>query len=871
MSQEKSNIGLEENRYNITKLLGKGGFGEVYLAWDNQLERQVALKVIHKYAGDLKQEAKALAKLSHENIVGIYDIIQWESSPAIVMEYIDSGISFTPERLKHLTLAEFLSFYLPLLAGVEAIHEQHLIHGDIKLSNILIDHRGKVKLTDFGLAQHESCNNNHSHSQQNTFDSKENEENTVSDKIVGSWECLSPEQLRNKPLTAATDIFSLGTILFSALFGYHPFVITGDSQATRKAIETGAKFHGITPKNKELEPFIHICQQMLQINPKRRPTIKQVQALFQPYGEFVTTNALGIASEETQSLDASPDNTWVSVLKQRSTVITTLIFAGAIAATISGYFRVFEPIKSTLVIPTLAESLAHSNKVDKDGKPITPELQKILVEKEKAMTVIMDDELTDSVLADPKRRLVTKREWRGNRDWQQVAESLLVDEIVFGQTQCNEFESCRFTLSKYSRKERKVVDNVSIDTPTDNILEVSEVISSMTDNMLGGYRNENTEKRATQEELEHYLRYRANLDKLSNTELITALEGMIEKGTSFNTAYAYLGKLYLKEYEVTREHDWLLKTKTIADRISHTISGLELLFWMNIEKKQFTKAQEILDQIRQLPAIDQSYLVLRNSFLKFESGDKTKAVNYLLSQNNIRKNARYYHTLVYMLNDLARNEEVLSYTEQWLQLEPENRNAKEYQLVALIFLGDLRKALDIGLKLQTENANQLVLDNLSLIYLLQGDFDQCIKILSNLLKANPDNRNILYNLAEAYRGQKNNAKANDLFKQFVTATLKFSDLQWQDHAYLALSYAHLKQTNEALLSMQNMSAQALASGNSSDGMYYLLSSHIYSLLGQNKAALINAKEALRKGQGLHWFNLPWLAELKAQLELKAAN
>lgn len=860
---------LHIQRYKTIRLLGKGGFGDVYLGWDCQLERHVALKIIRKMNENLLSEAKALAKFSHENIVAIYDIIEWEGHSAIVMEYVESDSPFTLESLKYLPIDKFLEFYTPLLDGVDAIHSAGLLHGDIKISNILLDKSGKLKLTDFGLSQYNQPKNHSIMQLKNkaavmSHISRANNIDVCSEsvgngsKIKGSWECLSPEQLQDQPLTTATDVFSLGIILFSAIYGCHPFEVRNDPSGTRKRLVKGVDFSHYEVNNSTLSPFVGICREMLGMNPKRRPSVHEVKEVFSSFSVLrVSDSSCSLTSE---TLEITPSKNGENKIKN---ILIFLVASIALCSFIFVFFGdTFKKPKATLVIPTLIDSLDVNNQ-----DVIThSDVKDLLAEKEKALAIVVDDGLMDSVLSDTKRRLVSKREWRGDRNWHQVAESLLVDEIIFGEVSCQKVELCTLNIFVYNYDQNKVVQNKVAEVPSKNILEMSEVVQTITGNILGKSRVGQKLHPVSDSTLKKYLEYRTNSQHLSQESLLDAMESLVKNNKNFDVATAYLGRLYLEQYGRTKEVVWLKKTKSTADLIGNTIGGMELLYGVYLEQKKIEKARAVLKQLGQLPAIDHTYLVLKKSMIMFEAGEKQEAIKYLLQESSIRKNERYFHTLAYMYKSLARYQKVFECVGEWLKLNPSSREAQEYHLISTIHLGKLDEALSIGLLLNSKYDNPLVLENLSLIYLLKGNFKESIAALSKLMKVNPDNRIIVYNLAEAYLGNNNIERANQLFYRFIEITTELGELQWRDHAYLAQAYAHLGYVTEALLSLQDMSEKALMSDDADDGMYYLLSSYIYALLGQNQAAVVNGVKALKKGQGYHWFNLPWLTNLRKGLD-----
>ncbi|RME43183.1 MAG: serine/threonine protein kinase [Deltaproteobacteria bacterium] len=210
-------------RYQIKRILGEGGMGEVYEAFDTKLERPVAIKrtlpIIRTKPNTMRRfltEAKSIARLRHKNVVQIYDIIEFKDDPCIVMEFIEGPSLFRLiTRKGRIPLEETLSLIEEIADGLSAIHAEGVVHRDIKPSNILLDRWGVPKLIDFGLAKildpvGESR-------------SRLREGITISGTAIGTWEYASPEQMKNaKRVDARTDVYSLGATMYHMLTGDAP-------------------------------------------------------------------------------------------------------------------------------------------------------------------------------------------------------------------------------------------------------------------------------------------------------------------------------------------------------------------------------------------------------------------------------------------------------------------------------------------------------------------------------------------------------------------------------------------------------------------------------------------------------------------------
>jgi eukaryotic-like serine/threonine-protein kinase len=204
---------LFDGRYRILRKLGSGGMANVYLAEDEELGRRVAIKILNeRYASDdsfnerFRREAKSAAALSHPNIVSIYDRGEGDGRPYIAMEVVE-GRSLKELILQRgpLPIAEAVEYAKQILHAVRFAHRNGIIHRDIKPHNILLGAEDRLKVTDFGIARAGAS------------------QMTEVGSIMGTAQYLSPEQARGAPVTAASDLYSVGIVLYEMLTGKTPF------------------------------------------------------------------------------------------------------------------------------------------------------------------------------------------------------------------------------------------------------------------------------------------------------------------------------------------------------------------------------------------------------------------------------------------------------------------------------------------------------------------------------------------------------------------------------------------------------------------------------------------------------------------------
>jgi len=204
-----------DNRYKVIEKIGVGGMADVYRGYDELLGRTVAIKILHAnfasdegFVGRFKREAQNAGRLSHPNIVNMYDVGYDQGYHYIVMEYVEGQTlkEYIQEQGK-LSVDEAVKFAVAIAEGLEHAHAMGIVHCDIKPHNMLITKSGRLKVTDFGIAR--------AMNSQNTM--------MYTNSVMGSAHYLSPEQASGKAIDGSTDIYSLGVVLYEMLTGRVPY------------------------------------------------------------------------------------------------------------------------------------------------------------------------------------------------------------------------------------------------------------------------------------------------------------------------------------------------------------------------------------------------------------------------------------------------------------------------------------------------------------------------------------------------------------------------------------------------------------------------------------------------------------------------
>jgi eukaryotic-like serine/threonine-protein kinase len=314
-----------DGRYRVVRRLGSGGMADVYLAEDQQLGRQVALKLLYRHLAEdaqfverFRREASSAAGLQHPNIVGIFDRGEWDGTFYIAMEYVEGRTLKDVIRERGPAPAEAaVDVVLQILRALRYAHQRGIVHRDIKPQNVLIDEDGRVRVTDFGIARAGAS------------------DMTETGSVMGTAQYLSPEQAQGRAVDGRSDLYSTGIVLYELLTGRVPFDAESPVSVALKQVSEPP----VPPRelNPEIPPALEaVVLRALEKDPARR---------FADADEFI--EALHAARAAPDVVPAAP----VEVIEEepdRSRWWLWLLALLALAAIAVGLYLLLKPDQVTV-------------------------------------------------------------------------------------------------------------------------------------------------------------------------------------------------------------------------------------------------------------------------------------------------------------------------------------------------------------------------------------------------------------------------------------------------------------------------------------------------------------------------------------------
>jgi serine/threonine protein kinase/tetratricopeptide (TPR) repeat protein len=871
MTERPSTIGP----YALEKRLGAGGMGEVYQAYDQRLDRRVAVKVIRsgQTASEtarerFRREARAVGRLSHPSIVQIHDIVETEEGDAIVMELI------LGESLAHrvaggpLTVAEATRIGRQIAEGLAVAHERGIVHRDLKPENIMLAESGQAKILDFGLAKQ-----------------LEGEVSLTQDqRVVGTFRSMSPEQARGFAVDARSDLFSLGILLYEMLAGKSPFEASSTLDTlTRICAHRQAPLREGNPAIPE--PLSALVDQLLEKEPSRRPlSAREVAAALASGG----STAGSAAGEPGDTGETGTGSSAATTQAESQPWVSRLTPAGPLSS--PGYLARRPVLRWTVLLSLVAvlaavflwrmegspePSRSQSPRATSPETPLRVALRRPEIRAagtEPAATLLaasLESALLRSLLGFRGLSPLPPAESKDvPGSPMEIARALAAQEVLTSRLDCVR-ERCEVALERVRGSDGRVLwssRGFSVDPERPYLLEEA-VAGYLADAYQGFPRQaEAAHLEVRPEDYTKYLHLRQAFEdkrpgeSLSPDALLAELAALRASSPRFLDAYVFESEVRQQRFKSRQEEadldhaaELLGRARQLSPADPRPLAGQ---FGVALLRGQWDRAEEALAALERLQPGDSGLLVNRARLLeKRGQGEKAlilmrEAVRRFPSWRNLLRAARMESAQGHFA---AAREDV----EALLKNVPESYDGLTL-LAEIEFLhGDLHRAAELYSRLVERYPRPVERSNLGTVEMYLGDYRAAETNFRQVLQAEPKNALTLLNLADTVNLQGRPEEAATIYRQ-VASEASLAATDWQVLSARAQALAHLKDGPGAVEAVQKMlrigpeGAQTACEA-----------SLVYVLLGDRNAALYNARRAVEQGIEPRMFALPWFDPLRS--------
>ncbi len=838
--------------YTLGERLGAGGMGEVYQAYDERLDRWVAVKLIRSDHLDkptvrerFRREARAAARLSHPSIVQIHDVVESDESDAIVMELVDGESLSSRIARGPLPVPEAVRLGKEIAEGLAAAHAKGLIHRDLKPENVMITAEGRAKILDFGLAK-----------------LLEGEAALTADhRVLGTFRSMSPEQARGLPLDARSDLFSFGLLLYEMLTGTSPF----EGASTLDTL-TRICTHRQAPL-REMSPAIpaalsDLVDRLLDKEPARRPggareVAGALGALADPSYAGATLIDPGLPWSASQPLSPGspappapsshgygagrPAVRWALVLVLLAVLAGVVLWQAERPRPAPVRPR---PAPIDVAVPTPRINSGAGEDVELFAAGLRLALLQGLLSFAEVRP--LDPQQSDEATGTPR----------------EIARALGVGEVVTSQLDCAN-GICQVSLRRVAGDDGRLLWAGTFSSSADQGASLPEAVQGYLKEAYQGWAVSAplAPLEVRPEDYAEYLRLRRDHESrkgLSVEPLLGKLADLRRSSPHFLEPFLFEAELRQQRYTEGRNPadleiaaSLLRAARELAPRDPRPLFNE---FGIDLTAGRLDAAEQALASLDALLPGDPRVLSRRARLLE-KRGEPDKALDVMalaLQRQPSWRNLFYTAGMEYRLGRIAAAR--AHYTEL-LERFPGKYEAQSRLAQIELFNGSPARAVELYRSLLQRSTETTELSNLAYAYMLLGRWADAEEVLRQALKGDPDSPFVQLNLADVllYRGRR--AAALELYRQALAATAEDSS----DPEILstrAQALARLGNGPAAIAATQRLLRLA---PDSPQAAYD--AALVYLLLGDRASAVYNATRALEHGIEPRFFAVPWFAPL----------
>lgn len=834
--------------YNILGRLGEGGMGEVFLAFDERLDRKVAIKRVRggdlsaKRRQRLQREAQMAARLSHPAIVQVHDFVTEDEIDHIVMEYVDGPSLRKLLKAGPLSPGVVLPLACEIASGLAEAHRMGVIHRDLKAENVLITPSGHAKIADFGLARRQDGE----------------DRLTASNAVLGTYRTMSPEQARGEPAVPRSDLFSFGVLLYEMLSGRSPFH-ADNGLATLQRILTfeppplSEAAFGLPPGLSDL------VERLMKKEPSHRPAsardvLKEMEEMArgvtpeEPSWIAATTLISGISEAGDTTLDRLSD------APSRRRLRNTGAFVAIVLAALGVFYLTSHrpasaPRYVAVLRPDIVAPETGTDQIEILASGVRTAALRGLVSL-KGISPMGSKEV-DDIEGPPTA----------------VARAVSADEILTSRLDCRR-ELCQATLSRLRGADGSVIQVESFELPIDDVAVMSNILAGQIRRSFSEHevREGSPDVEASSADVRTFLDLRRRFDARSEPSTDSILGQLAEVRTSsprFLDAYLLEAEISYFRYHLAleskeREHALdLIRQAREIDRGDP--QPLFILIDLALTDNDVSKAETALAELETLVPGDARVLDRKARILSAQ-GKTGEAIELLERSVRLRPDWKRLYSLAQMEYRHGKVPEARRDLGNLLEIAPGNVYGLSLLGEIELVNGDLHEAVRRYSELVRRSSTPNRLSNLGLAYLLLHDYGRAAEVFRGVIDNTPQNPALRINLADACHLLGRTEEARSHYQRVVELAGSGGP---EALGSKAQALAHLGRGREAVIVIRE--AERLAPDDA--GVAYA-AAVVYATLGEKDSALVSIERARKLGYQPRWFTFAWFQGLKNQPEFQ---
>ena len=820
--------------YRVTGPIGSGGMGTVLKAWDERLQRWVALKAVQpsgrapaKRVERLRREARALAAVDNPAVARLHDVLEHDGCTYLVMEYVE-GRSLTHRLMAApLDLRDAIRIARQIALGLQAVHDAGMVHRDLKPDNVRLSESGQVKLLDLGLARH--------------VRPEEAEERLTSEGVVlGTGASMSPEQAAGRDLDPRSDLFALGSLLYEMLTGRHPFRAASPLETHHRVLQhRPAAAERLNPA---VPPALgRLVHRLLEKDRRLRPSsaaevVAALDALTQP--------------DRTATWDAVPPS---SRRRARPGRVAWTAAVVTIAALVAVAWWLLQRPEPRPVVAVALPSVHH----DAGGRSGLAGLLRVAAVD--TLAGIRDVDVLPPDLTAP-----------GGSDPQRLARAVAADEVVTVDMRADG-TAAEITVRRLAGDDARVLRASHTNPKTVGTADVARMVAELTGDAFGAtpHPARDLHPGLSDDELVRYLEVAASLleprDGPPPEELLERLHTLRDAKPNVGVLALAQARCAAALGEATGRSD-LLERAAEAARDARRLMPQDARGWAAelrsaLLREDLATADQALQRLSTLAPFH-PLLPRWRADLARRRGDVARAVELLRSAS--RRAPAWW-----ILEDLAaidlahgRTQEARQMLLDELELAPRRHRGRS--LLARLELGQGHPARAAVLLRGLLRERLTVRDarDLSLALLLTGDLEEARSWAESGLRLAPGDPSLLLQRSDCELLSGGPGAADPWYRRTLEAARTRRESGAQSHQAEAVALAHLGHHVAAVEAVQQ-----LLGSRPGDPAAEFTAARVYTLAGDRTSAVVSAIRSLDLGLGPRWYELPFFEDLRGDPRL----